>query len=179
MHIALVGYRGTGKTTVARLLAARLHWDVHDSDEEVERTAGKSIAEIFAANGEATFRQMEVDAISTLCLLDPVVLSVGGGAVLRVENRQALRTNGSVVWLQARPTTLLARIQQDATTGARRPNLTSRGGLEEILQLLDVREPLYRETAHLAVDTEGKEPAQVAEEIFVRLQSELEGTGPT
>lgn len=179
MHIALVGYRGTGKTTVARLLASRLRWDAHDSDDEIERAAGKSITEIFADEGEPAFRELEVTTIARLCQLDRSILSVGGGSVLRDENRAALRANGRVVWLQANPQTLLARIEQDATTSARRPNLTTRGGLDEIVHLLAVREPLYRETAHLAVDTEGKEPAQVAEEICARLQPELEGTGPT
>ncbi|MBX3415613.1 MAG: shikimate kinase [Pirellulales bacterium] len=179
MHLALVGYRGTGKTTVARLLAERLGWPAYDSDDEIERAAHRSIAEIFAADGEPTFRQMEMATIARLCQLERAVLSVGGGSVLRAENRAAMRADGRVVWLQASAATLLARIEQDATTNARRPNLTARGGLDEIVQLLAAREPLYRQTAHLVVDTEGKEPATVADEIVARLRPELEGTGQT
>lgn len=175
MHIALVGYRGTGKTTVARLVAERLRWEAIDSDDEIERQARKSIAEIFADEGETEFRELEVQVVSRLCLRERAVLSVGGGAVLRAENRTALRHEGRVVWLQATAETLLARLEQDQSTSQRRPNLTARGGLAEIVELLAVREPLYRETAHLAVDTEGKEPADVAEEIIARLGPYLEG----
>lgn len=179
MHIVLVGYRGTGKTTVARLVAERLGWEALDSDDEIERRAGKTIAQIFADKGEPEFRQLEIQAIGKLCQRDHVVLSVGGGAVLRGKNRAALRHDGRVVWLQATPETLLARIELDAATSLRRPNLTARGGLAEVVELLAVREPLYRETAHLAVDTEGKEPADVADEIVARLGPDLEGAART
>lgn len=171
MNLILIGYRATGKTTLARRLAGRLGWSLIDADVEIERRAGKSIARIFAEGGEPAFRQIEAEVIADLCRQDRLVLAAGGGAPLRPENRQALRQCGRVVWLTASPATILARMSADATTVARRPSLTGRDPLDEILQLLDRREPIYRESAHLVVDTEGKTPEQLTDEI-------LAGIGP-
>ncbi len=93
----------------------------------------------------------------------------GGGAPLREESRKAMRDNGQVIWLKALPETIHVRMTGDQTTAARRPNLTSQGGLEEIVQLLSRREPIYRESAHLEVDTEEKSPEAVTAEILERL----------
>ena len=143
-NLILIGYRGTGKTTVGRRLAERLDWAFVDADDAVERAAGKSIAEIFAADGETAFRDLEQQTVAELTQRPNTVVSLGGGAVLRSENRAAIRAGGTVVWLTASPTTIHARINADATTGARRPNLTSQGGLAEIKQLLHQREAFYR-----------------------------------
>ena len=107
--------------------------------------------------------------LAELCRGGELVLAAGGGAPLRAESRRALRAAGRVVWLQARPETILARMAADPTTAARRPALTECDALEEIVQLLDRREPMYREIAHLAIDTEAKLPEQVASEILDRL----------
>ena len=126
MILTLIGYRATGKTTLARLLAERLGWDWIDADVEIERRAGKSIARIFAEDGEPAFRDLEAQVIADLCRRDRLVLAAGGGAPLRPESRRAMREAGKVVWLTARPETILARMTADATTTARRPNLTDR-----------------------------------------------------
>jgi len=173
MILILIGYRATGKTTLARLLAERLGWDWVDADVEIERRAGKPIARIFAEDGEPAFRDVEAQVIADLCRRPRLVLAAGGGAPMRPESRRAMRASGKVVWLKALPQTIHARMSGDATTAARRPNLTASGGLDEIVQLLGRREPIYRETAHLEVDTEGKEPPRVAAEILARLQSSL------
>jgi shikimate kinase len=166
MLLILIGYRATGKTTLARLLAGRLGCDWIDADVEIERRAGKSIARMFADDGEPAFRDLEARVIADLCGRDDLVLAAGGGAPLRPESRQVMRQRGTVVWLVAQPETILRRMSGDATTAARRPNLTDKGPIEEILQLLKVREPIYRETAHLQIDTEGKSPRQLADEIL-------------
>jgi shikimate kinase len=166
MNLILIGYRATGKTTLARQLAQRLGWPWIDADVEIERRAGKSIARIFAEDGEGAFRQLESEVIAELCGQDRLVLAAGGGAPLRAENSQAMRRSGRVVWLTAAPRTILARMSADATTVGRRPNLTDQGPLEEIIQWLARREPIYRESAHVTVDTEGKTPAQLTEEIL-------------
>ena len=168
--LTLIGYRATGKTTVAKLLAQRLGWDWIDADVEIEHRAGKTIARIFAEDGEAAFRDLESQVIADLCRRQRLVLAAGGGAPLRPENRRAMRQAGRVVWLTARPETILARMSGDATTAARRPNLTDKLPLEEIVQLLHQREPVYRESADLTVDTEGITPARLAATIIERLQ---------
>ena len=170
MLLTLIGYRATGKTTLARLLAERLGWDWIDADVEIERRAGKSIARIFAEQGEPAFRDLEAEVIAELCRRDRLVLAAGGGAPLRSASRQAMRQGGSVVWLTARPETILARMSTDATTAARRPNLTERKPLDEIVQLLQTREPIYKESAHLVVDTEGKQPGELAAMIIEQLR---------
>lgn len=170
MNVFLIGYRGTGKSTVARLLAERLGWQACDADDEIEARAGLSIAEIFATQGEGAFRDWESRVIEDLAARDRAVLSLGGGAVLRPQNRAALAGRGPVVWLQATPETLWQRIQQDAATAARRPNLTSLGGITEIIATLGERQEIYRQCALLAVDTEGKSPALVADEILAELE---------
>jgi shikimate kinase len=166
--IFLIGYRGTGKTTVARELAARLARDCVDADDIIEQEAGKSIAQIFADDGEAAFRDFESTAVAALKKRS--VMALGGGAVLRESNRQAIaRTRGPVVWLTASVETILDRVAADKTTSARRPNLTTGGGRDEVESLLAQRVPLYRECATLVVNTEGKSAAEVADEIAAQL----------
>ncbi len=166
MNIILIGYRATGKTTLAKLLAERLDCDWIDADVEIELRAGKSIARVFAEDGEPAFRDLEARVIADLCSRERLVLAAGGGAPLRPASRQIMRQSGTVVWLVASPETILARMSADETTAGRRPNLTEHDPLEEIIQLLVVREPIYRSSAHLTIDTEGKTPEQIVDEIL-------------
>ena len=170
MPITLIGYRATGKTTLARMLAERLGWDWIDADVEIERRASKTIAEIFAEDGEPVFRDLEADIILELCGQEKLVLAAGGGAPLRPQSRRAMRQSGKVVWLQARSETVLARMTGDATTAMRRPELTNKSALEEIVHLMEERESIYRETADIEVDTEAKTPRQLTDEIIQRLE---------
>jgi shikimate kinase len=171
MPLTLIGYRATGKTTLARLLAQRLGWEWIDADVEIERRAGKSIARIFAEDGEPAFRDLEVEVTRDLCQQRRLVLAAGGGAPMRAENREAMHAGGTVVWLKALPETIHRRMTGDATTAGRRPDLTAQGGLAEIVQLLGRREPIYEETADFAVDTEEKTPEAIVAEILERLPS--------
>jgi shikimate kinase len=171
MNIALIGYRGTGKTAVALQLALGLGWDWIDADVEVELRAGKSITAIFADGGEPTFRDLEAAVLTDLARRDRTVLALGGGVVLRPANRTLLQQIGRVVWLTAAPETIASRLAADPTTALRRPNLTAAGGLVEIRRLLDERSPLYHQCCHLEIDTESKTPAEVAAEILANLSS--------
>jgi shikimate kinase len=170
--IVLIGYRGTGKTTVGRILADRLGWSFVDADDDIEAAAGCSIAEVFTREGEAGFRQREARVVADLCRRESHVVSLGGGAVLRDENRAAIRAAGHVVWLTASPATILGRIAGDAATSARRPKLTTRGGLPEIEELLAKRRPMYEECATITIDTEGHAPDQIAALILDSLEPE-------
>lgn len=170
MNVFLIGYRGSGKTTVAQHLAARLGWPWVDADEALETRAGKSIKQVFAEGGEQAFRDLESAIVAELAGRDQQVVSLGGGAVLRPENRTALEGQGFIVWLQALPESLAARIAADASTAERRPNLTAQGGIDEIRELLDQRAPLYAQLADLTIDTDRLSPEAVAERIAAEMQ---------
>jgi shikimate kinase len=165
-RLILIGYRGTGTTTVGRLLADRLRWDFADVDDHIEAAAGMSIADIFKAEGEAGFREREEAALRTLCERERLVLATGGGAVLRSANRDLLRAAGFVAWLTASPETVWKRLQGDPTTSGRRPNLTVGGGLDEIRALTAARHPLYREIADFVADADAPSPEAVADTIL-------------
>src|SRR5579884_2267344 len=154
-RIYLVGPRGSGKTTAGRLLAARLGWAFLDADDVIEARAGRSVADIFATEGESGFRDREAAVLADLARLDRHVISPGGGAVLRPENRQLLRATGFCVRLTGETATLSARLAADPATAARRPALTGRSAADEMAQVVREREPLYREVAHCSVPTDG------------------------
>ena len=167
--LALIGYRATGKTTVAQQLALLLGYDWVDADVEVELAAGKSIASIFAEDGESAFRQRESQVLQELCSCERSVIALGGGAVLAEANREVLHQCGAVVWLKASVETIEQRLAGDSTTAQRRPNLTNHGGRTEIEALLAQREPIYRACATLEVDTEGRTPVEIAQQIAADL----------
>jgi shikimate kinase len=157
----LIGYRGSGKTAVARLLARQLGWAWLDADEVLERRFGRSIRAIFADEGETGFRDKESAVLEDLCNLERHVIATGGGVVLRPENRERLRTTGWIIWLTADAPTLWRRMQKDASTSERRPAL-AQGGLTEVEELLRIREPLYASCADMTVDTTGWSADEVA-----------------
>ena len=171
--LSLIGYRGTGKSTVGMRLARRLKWEWLDTDNEVERRAGRTIREIFATDGEPAFRQCERDVIADLVQRDRLVVSTGGGAVLNPDTRRDLRSAGPVVWLMAPVETIASRILHDASTVSRRPNLTTQGGIAEIRDLLARREPLYRECATIVINTEGLKLGDVVQTVLDQLPVEL------
>ncbi|MAT72837.1 MAG: shikimate kinase [Planctomycetaceae bacterium] len=173
-RIALIGYRGTGKTTVARHLAELLQCKWIDADVELERRAGKSIAAIFADEGEGAFRDLEAAVVADLCGRGGLVAALGGGAVLREDNRAAIAACDATVWLRASAAEIERRLSGDPTTAGRRPNLTNTGGRQEIDRLLGERTPIYAACATLVVDTDDKAPEAIAAEIAAHL-----APGPT
>jgi shikimate kinase len=167
-RIFLIGYRCTGKTTVARLLAEKLRWDWVDADEVLETRHGKTIREIFASEGEAGFREKEEQIFAELCQLRRYVVATGGGVILRDINRQRMRSAGKVVWLTADASTIWERLQADPASAERRPPLTV-GGLAEIEEVLKMREPLYRSCADLIISTVERSIEELARQIVDEL----------
>jgi shikimate kinase len=169
--IILIGYRGTGKTTIGRILAKRLSMPFVDSDPIIECRANKTIAEIFRDEGEKTFRDYEENVFADLLQARryALVIASGGGAILRENTRKLMRKRGKVIWLTAAPETILTRIQIDKTTETRRPDLTNLPQLEEIKAILTNRTPLYQNTAHIIIDTESITRAKLVEEIIALL----------
>ena len=168
--VFLIGYRCTGKTTVAKLLAGRLGWKAVDADHVLEAQQGRTIQQIFADEGEPGFRNREHAVLRELCWLERKVVATGGGVVIRPENRKRMKESGVVVWLTADVETICRRLDEDASTEARRPPLTV-GGRAEVEELLRTREPLYRELAQFTVDTAGRTPESIADEILSLLLS--------
>lgn len=165
LRLFLIGPRGSGKTTVARLLAERLGWRWVDADVLLEARHGQTIRALFAAEGESGFRDKEAALLRELCALPHHVIATGGGVVLRPANRELLRASGHVAWLTADVDTLWARLQADAKS-EQRPALTAAGGRSEVAEVVSAREALYRECAHRLVETAGRTPDEIVEAVL-------------
>lgn len=168
MHLYLIGYRGSGKSTVGRLVSVRLGRPCVDTDDIVEQTSGCTIQQLFEAEGESAFRDRESAAIQSLAAqfdTRPMVVALGGGAILRLENQELLRTTGRCVWLDGPAELLFQRIQADQSTQSRRPNLSSRGGFDEVVDVLSVRRPIYERLSQKTVSIVGRPPDEIATEI--------------
>ena len=162
-NVFLVGLMGAGKTTVGRMLSRRLGLGFFDSDREIESRTGVSIPTIFEVEGEAGFRKREAQTIAELTALKGYVLATGGGAILREENRESLRSNGFVIYLNAPPHVLWERTRHDKN----RPLLKVENPLRKLQELFAVRDPLYREVADFVVD-EGRGNARTVVQLLVQ-----------
>jgi shikimate kinase len=171
-NIALVGLPGSGKTTVGRQLARRLQLPFVDSDHEIEARIGCSIREFFEREGEARFRDIEQEVLAKLTEGADKVLSTGGGAVLRPENRKNLRARGQVVYLKSSPEELYKRLRHDSN----RPLLQVADPMAKLKALYAERDPLYREVAHFVLET-GRPSVSTLVNMIV-MQLELSGAAP-
>ena len=161
-HIVLVGMMGAGKTTVGRLLAERTGRPFLDSDQAIERDTGRTVAEIFATDGEAAFRSLETQVLRDMLDRDePAVIAAAGGTVLDATNRARMRARGTVVWLRVDPALLPERVH-----GSIHRPLLADDPAATLRRLAVERENLYRQTAHQTVDVDGLDPHQVADRIM-------------
>lgn len=164
-NIFLVGLMGAGKSTVGRILARRLSKRFVDTDHEIEKRNGVTIPVIFEIEGEEGFRRREQELLADLAQEQGLVLSTGGGIVLKSENREVLRNHGFVVYLNARPELQADRTKHDRS----RPLLNVEDPLTRLRELHAVRDPLYREVAHAVVETGRGAPQQVVQAILAEI----------
>ena len=163
-NIVLIGFMGTGKTEVGKILSQRLGYNLIDVDSEIEKEQKMTITKIFKQHGETVFREIESDIIKRLSEIENTVLSTGGGAVLRQENINNLRKKGIIICLTASPETIVKRTSNCND----RPLLKVEDPLQKIKELLDIRKPYY-EKADVIIDTESKSSIDVANEILMIL----------
>ena len=161
----LTGPMGAGKSTIGRQLAKQLGMPFYDSDHEIESRTGVDIPLIFELEGEAGFRKREAAIIDELTDLPDIVLATGGGAILDPENREHLKSRGRVIYLHATVNQQLRRTRKDRN----RPLLQTENPRAKLEELLEIRDPLYRETAGLIVETDGMRVRDVVKKIMRRL----------
>lgn len=159
---------GAGKTTVARQLAKRLQRRFIDADHELEAVTGVGIPLIFEIEGESGFREREAKVLAALSHQSDLVVATGGGAVLRPENRQALRSSGTIVYLHVAPALLHRRMRNDS----KRPLLQVEDRQERLNQLFLQRDPLYREIADLVIDGLGGSVSNLVRNLELKLKNQ-------
>jgi shikimate kinase len=168
MNVVLIGYRGTGKSAVAALLAERLHLATVSLDVEIERQAGQPIPAIVQQRGWPGFRDLEEEIVRTFAAKDQLVIDCGGGVVEREANYDVLRAAGPVIWLKATPETIVQRIQGDD----QRPSLTgTKSFTNEVVEVLERRTPLYRQLANHEIDTDLLTLSEIVDQIVEKLES--------
>lgn len=165
-NVFLVGPMGAGKSTIGRLLAADLRLDFKDTDKEIEDRSGVDIPWIFDMEGEAGFRAREAAVLTELCQLDHVLLATGGGIVLREDNRKILAGAGRVVYLMTSVDEQVQRTNRDK----KRPLLQTEDPRQVLTELMALRHPLYEDVADYQIDTDGRSPKSVAQELSRILQ---------
>lgn len=166
LPIFLIGARGCGKTTVGKTLAQTLGYHFSDTDHYLQRTTGKTVAEIVAEEGWEGFRQRETEALIAVTAPETIV-ATGGGMVLAEINRHFMQERGQVIWLQASAAVLAARLV-NSPEASQRPTLTGRPVTEEIAEIIQERATLYQQTAHHIIDA-----AQAPEQAVMQILSAL------
>ena len=174
-NVYLIGPMGSGKTAVGRRLATLLGLEFVDSDAEIEKRTGVDIRYIFEKEGEARFRERERDVIADLTALEGVVVATGGGVILDPANRERLAKTGTIVYLETTIDTLVRRTKAAKT----RPLLMNDDPRAVLERMMLVRRPLYESSAHLRIETTGRQVRAVAADIHQRLKHRVAKLGPT
>ena len=160
-NIFLVGFMGAGKSTVGKILADKIGYDYCDADKFIEEQAGTTITQIFAEHGEPYFRDLESESLETLAKKEKLVVATGGGVVQRDRNWDAMKGNGTTIYLKASVETIWERIKNDTS----RPLLQVDNPVETARELLNKRTPMY-EKADIVLNTDKLSLQQVADEVF-------------
>jgi shikimate kinase len=165
LRIVLVGYRAAGKSTLGRLLARQLDWPCLDVDRDIETACGKSLAAFYQEDGDQVFRDLESDVVRRLCSRPQCIVSMGAGSLMRPQNQEIACRDALVVYLRVPDAELWRRISADPRSAQDRPNLRG-GGIDEVHQMLALREPVYRRCADLEIDAT-RPPEELAEDIII------------
>jgi shikimate kinase len=169
MKIIFIGYRGTGKSTIGKLLAVKLQIPFWDTDSLVEEELGMPIKDIIDLQGWDFFRTREKETIQRLSRKNDGVIATGGGAVLLPENVVLMKQMGKVVWLNASLHDIIERIKNDIRSEATRPRFTEANIVQETIAVLKQRIPLYEKAADFSIDTTGQSAGQAAEEVYRKI----------
>jgi len=168
MNIVLIGYRGTGKSTVAAMLGQRLGQKVISTDEEIVKEAKQSIPQLIEQFGWDHFRGLETQMCQKLTGKDNLVIDTGGGLILKEENVRMLKKNGKIFWLTAEVSTIASRISGDT----QRPSLSgTKTFVEEIEEILEIRKPHYQAAADHVIPTDQISPDQIADAILSHIST--------
>jgi shikimate kinase len=165
VNLALVGFMGTGKTSAGRLVAELLHFDFLDTDELIQSRTGRTIADIFAKNGEPAFRALERDVVVELAGRAKTVISTGGGLPTDLDNLAALKLHSLVVCLWASPERIWERVRNQS----HRPLLHDPDPQQKIRELLGIRTPFYRQ-ADVLINTDRRSAREVAQQIVLQFK---------
>jgi len=173
MNVVLIGFRGSGKTTIGKAVAERLGREFIDCDDWIERHTELTIKEIFEKHGESHFRTLESQAIGELSAMDGKVIATGGGAALKYQNMQVFKRNGGrIFFLEVGAETAFARIQGDETSRLRRPALTDKDPYTEVKEQIELRRPYYLKGADVTIATDGRSIDDVVKDILQHVQEE-------
>lgn len=170
MNITLIGFRGTGKSTIGKLLANHLKMDFIDTDEYIVNVTGNTITDIFLKKGEEEFRSLEAEAVAIVSKVDNQIIAAGGGVILNNKNVKNLKRNGTLVLLKATPEIIHKRLSLDRKSADQRPSLTGKEALDEIKHLIKKRAPLYDNAADHTVDTSHKSREEIIDEIIMFIE---------
>ena len=160
----LIGFRGTGKTSIGKMLARELNYSFIDTDKEIEEKTGKKITQIFSKLGEQYFREQENKIIQKIGKKNKCVISCGGGAIIDKENVKILKKKGKLILLEAQAETIYSRIKNSP-----RPPITPFSFFDEIKYLLKIRQPFYENAADFAIDTTNLSKKQALNKILTKI----------
>ena len=164
-NLFLIGYMGTGKSTVAAYLANHYGMDIIEMDQEIVEREGMGISNIFSIKGEAYFRDVETNLLIEIQAQENKVVSCGGGVVLREQNVAEMKESGQIVLLTAKPETILERVKDDDS----RPLLRGNKNVEFISTMLEKRRPKYESAADIVIETDGKSAEEICREIYEKI----------
>ena len=171
MRIILIGYRASGKTTVGRIVADQLAWPLLDVDRGIQQRSGMTLTTLYQEQGESRYRQIEAQVVAQMCAQNPAVISYGAGTIMQAANERIAGDDSLVIYLELTAEELWRRIQADPHSATTRPNLST-GGIQEVVEMLGRRSPVYQRCADLRLDGT-LDPQQLAEQIVGAVRGEV------